>query len=370
MPDLIQKIIQPKSRYTRPRDLFKNPRTGEYGISMAAVGKQRGRFVSLKTTDREEALRRLERTGVGGVMEVANDERFTEQVIDVLESRNKVTLGQVVSEYLADLEPRVNRMSMAHPRAITGQFSRLFPTDTGIDEITSTKANEWINTGFTMTMRRRRQSVLGALFKFAFDQGYRKDNVAARLTFQTQDFTFEDMEREVKEPFTEAEYQQLLACDKVQGFWRWAIQLSWWLGLRISDCCDLQWGSLCAVPGKLVVWQRKTRRRMELDLSDPVLGGGVITQILAGMRAEVTDAVYCFPEARDMYQNRRQRLSDQFRDLCYAAGMQDNRKTFHSFRKSAALRWQAAGRSLDEIGTMLGHEGTGNTQFYLETTRK
>lgn len=57
-----------------------------------------------------------------------------------------------------------------------------------------------------------------------------------------------------------------------------------------------------------------------------------------------------------------------FKEVCKLAGF-DGRKTFHCFRKSAALRWQDAGRDLKEIGALLGHEGTGNTAVYLETRK-
>jgi integrase len=168
----------------------------------------------------------------------------------------------------------------------------------------------------------------------------------------------------LKLPFTQLEYETILSCPEIDGFWHWGVQLGWWLGLRISDVALLQWGSFCAVPGKLVVWQTKTRRRMEIDLNDPLLGGGILAKVMAEVRANATDATYCFPAARDMYLKNAPSLSTDFYRACRLAGVYG--KTFHCLRKSAALRWQDAGRSIMEIGVLLGHESAGATQFYLE----
>lgn len=355
----------PTKAYAKPRQLFKHQTTGEYCVAVAGANG-RNRWISTHTKDYEEAFRRVMSTGVGRVISVANDDAFTDKVVEVLESRNKITLEQVVEEWLTDKALRIKSFSMASPRAIGKQLLTLYPTKTDIRIPMPAKINEWVNSAPTLTHRRRRLCVIEDFFQFTFEQGYRKDNPGKRLGLQTNDLTFDQMERHIKDPFTEEEYKQLLACTEIQGFWRWGIQLSWWLGFRMSDICLLQWGSFCAVPGKLVVWQQKTRRRMEIDLADPVLGGGEITRIMDEMRADISDAQYCFPMMRDLYNDHQPQTVQYFRECCHAAGL-DGQKTFHCFRKSAALRWKAAGRSLNEIGVLLGHEGTAATAFYLET---
>lgn len=363
-PDI--KETEPTKPHARPRNLFKNQLTGEYSICVKGPNKNR-RWISLHTRDREEAIRRLIRTGVGKVVELGQDERFTEKVVEVLTSGPKKTLESVYDEWYADTVMRLRRGSVAHYRVIGRQFLNLFPPQTEINHPTAIRVSAWINTAPSLTRRQRRMQILESFFQFAFDQGYRKDNLGKRLALRLEDLTFDQMERVIKEPFTEIEYTQLLHCRDIQGFWRWAIQLSWWLGLRMSDVCLLQWGSFCAVPGKLVVWQHKTRVRNQLNLADPVLGGGIVSQIMEEIKAEASDAVYCFPDMRDLYNSRQWDTVYLFRQCCFAAGL-DGTKTFHCFRKSAALRWEAAGRSLREIGALLGHEGTGNTGFYLEKT--
>lgn len=332
-------------------------------------GKKRNSWISLKTTDKLEALRRLERTGVSGVIETAQDERFAERVVEVLTTYTKIPIEKVVAEWLADEKMRLRDTSMVHHKVISSQLIRMFRPGTSITSLKPDQLNNWVNTAPSLTRRHRRMMIIASLFQFAFDQGYRKDNPGKRLVLRKEDLTFDQMERKIKEEFTLEEFQQFMACDKIQGFWRWAIQLSWWLGLRMSDCCMLQWGSFCAVPGKLVVWQVKTRRRIELDLSDPLLGGGIIPSIIEEMKSQVSDAVFCFPEMRDLYRAHQSQTVLIFRECCKVAGL-DGKKTFHCFRKSAAKRWQEAGRSIKEIGALLGHEGTGATEFYLETNKR
>jgi integrase len=356
------KTTTPTKPHAAKSNLFKN-KYGEYSI---CVKRRDGRYtwLSLHTKNREDAVRRLVATGVDKVVEIMEDERFKEKVIEVL-SAKKITLENVVEEWLDEAASRLHAGSIGHYNVIGKQILQVIEPTTDIKDITPQQVSAWINTAPSLTRRRRRMSVLESLFAFAFNQGHRKDNIAPRLCLKFHDLTFDQMERKVREPFTEEEFKQLLACEAIQGFWRWAIQIGWWLGIRPVDICNLQWGSFCAVPGKLVVWQQKTRRRMELDISDPVLGGGVLLTIINEIRAQATDTTYCFPEMKKLYVEHQQAIPEGFRECCIAAGLSP-KKTFYSFRKSAAMRWQAAGRSIQEIGVLLGHESTGNTGYYLE----
>lgn len=367
MPQQIVTTV-PKSSRIKPNQLFIVRKTGEYAVRLERPGTC-ARWISLGTTDRLEAMRRLERTGVEKILEVTGDASFKEAIVESLTSPGRRTLESVIDEWLADKALRVVPGSLIHPRTIAGQFIRLFRPGTAIEAPTPAQITGWINGAPTLTRRQRRLSVLEDLFQFAFDQGYRKDNPGKRAGFQTDDLTFDQMERTMKVPFTRAEFDRLLACQEIPDFWRWSVQLAWWLGLRISDCCCLQWGSFCAVPGKLVVWQVKTRQRNELDLADPVLGGGELARVFAEIKEKIEDAVWCFPGWQQIYRSsRRPQTVHDFRYWSQLAGL-DGSKTFHSFRKSAAIRWQDAGRSLKEIGAMLGHEGTGTVATYLETRK-
>lgn len=354
---------KPTRKFAVQQLIFKNKWTDEYSIRIRG-GNGRWRWLSLGTKDRLEAHRRLEATGVGQILQVADDEAFKQRVIEVLQA-GQMTLGKLVDEWLADTEMRVSTLTMPHYRAIGTAIITELKEGTDIRNVTAAEVNGFINRGISLTMRQRRRSVLDDLFTFAFDQGYRKDNIGARLRTLTHDLTFDQMERKQKHGFTQSEYDAMLACEDIQGFWRWSIQLAWWLGLRRVDVCNLQWGAFCSVPGKLVVWQRKTRRRVEFDLSEPLLGSGVIPKVIAEMRAEATDATYCFPEMRDLYKRNHSVLQAIFAQKLEAAGLKTS-KGFHCLRVSAAQRWRDAGRSINEIGEMLGHSGTGNTAAYLE----
>ncbi len=346
--------------------LFKNKYTGEYSIRIKAANG-RWRWVTTGTKDRLEALRRLERTGVGDVLDVANDARFKDRVVEILSAGKRVTVEQVVEAWIADAEMRLQHSSLSHHKVVAGQMLVLLRPYTDILDVTAARLNEWISTAPTLTMRRRRLSIVRDLCQFAFDEGYRKDNLGPRLVMQTADLTFDQMERAVKPHFYGDEVAKVIAHPDIEPFWKWAAQLGWWLGLRFVDVCHLQWGSICAKPGYLVVWQQKTRLRVELDLKDPVLGAGVLVTVFAQMKAAATDPVYCFPEAKQRYGSNRNNFAYEFRDRCKLTGMYGN-KTFHSLRMGAAIRWKEAGRSLEEIGKLLGHAGTGNVSTYIDTS--
>ncbi len=365
-PELTTK--EPTKPFAADVPLYRHRDTKEYCIRLKRPGKKDA-WVSLGTTDRTEALRRLRDTGVEKILQVAGDEKFTEAIVESLTAGDRVPLEDVVDQYLKDLALKIHRGSMGHHRTILTQLMRMFKPGVDVREIPAEKVAAFINTAPSLPRRRRRLSVTEQFFTYAFEQGKRKDIPTKRVALKLDDLTFEQMERTIKERWTQAEYDQLLACEKIQGFWRYAIQLGWWLGLRLSDVCCLQWGSFCAEPGKLVVWQRKTRVRVSLDLNDPVLGGGVLIKVFAEMKENVTDATYCFPAWRELYESSNSpAVGYAFKDVCRAAGF-DARKTFHCLRKSAALRWQEAGRDLKEIGALLGHEGLSSTTTYLETKR-
>lgn len=357
---------KPTRKYAKPRQLFLNQTTGEYCLLVKGPGG-RSRYITTHEKDYQAALRRIEDTGVGKVIEIADDKRFTDQVVEVLTHSNTIPINRVYEEWLADAASRLAPKSLCHYCVIGNQFiNTLVDPKVDVRIVTPTQINTFINGAPSLTRRQRRMSILESLFTFAFDQGYRKDNPGKRLGLKLHDLTFDQMERVIADAFTREEFAKLMAFAPMQGFWRWAIQLSWWLGFRISDICMLQWGSICASPGKLVVWQQKTRQRVELDLNDPVLGGGEVIRIIAEMRANITDAVHCFPEMRDVWTNTQGSIAYYFRECCLAAGL-DGAKTFKCLRKSAAQRWEASGRDLKEIGKLLGHEGTGATPFYIET---
>lgn len=352
-------------KYSAPKRLFRHRVSGEYFILVPRPGFKHSHWVSLGTSDRVEAMQRMDRTGIASLIEAAKDDRLKEQVAKVLTSGPRVTMEQVYKEFLADLALRLHRKSLCHYEVIIRQFIQLFRPNTDIKEPSPARMTSWVNTAPTMDRRRRRQSVLCGFFTFAFDQGYREDNPGKRIGLNLQDLTFEQMERSKKEPFLKREVDQIVACPQSDGFWRWSVQLAWWLGLRQSDCCFLQWGSFCAEPGKLVFWQIKTRRRNSLDLSDPVLGGGIINKIVEEMKKDATDEKWCFPKWREFYLEYQPMLSQLFRELCIQSGL-SGYKTFSCLRTAAAQRWQMEGRSIKEIGQLLGHEGTGNTDYYLK----
>ncbi len=152
-------------------------------------------------------------------------------------------------------------------------------------------------------------------------------------------------------------------------FWLFAVRCSAQTGLRLSDVAGLEWRSF-SDPGKIVVWQDKTNRRIEHHLPPEL--ETMVTQI------PVTSPKHLFPEQQQIISDVRRRslLSVQFKRLCERLGIKG--KSYHSTRRAAAVekygsiqkedlaKRLAENLSLAQIKQLLGHSNAKTTRKYLD----
>src|SRR5579864_6280473 len=96
-------------------------------------------------------------------------------------------------------------------------------------------------------------------------------------------------ETNVRQVFTPLEYQRLV--EGTTGFWKFAIQASRELGLRLGDICQLEWDCF-RQPGHIAVWTDKRDKRVSLKLTD---GLAVAATLLP-----VVHPRYVFPEHQEL----------------------------------------------------------------------
>jgi len=149
------------------------------------------------------------------------------------------------------------------------------------------------------------------------------------------------------------------------GFWNAAVRLSYWVGLRLTDIACMEWASVS--PDEVIVWTRKTHTRVALPISDPLLGGGDLRCLFFELMEHNRHAEYVFPEEREVALDpaKRAKHSVYFSRQLSALGIEG--KSFHCLRHSFATRLAEAGKTIEDIGRVMGHspKGTDVTKGYI-----
>ena len=210
--------------------------------------------------------------------------------------------------------------------------------------------------------RGTRLAAIRSFYKYASNTGYCVGNPANMVMVRFHDLMFNETESKETIPFTHDEYLRLMDSPLVKGFWRLAIPMGYYLGLRMKDIACLEWDSIKG--DKFVIYPKKTGRRLELPLDEPLLGGGELQRVFMEMLEQDSGSNFCFPYQREVVLDpkRRALLSVQFQRLLERLGIKERR--FHSCRHSCAVRLKAAGKTLEEIGRVLGHADTKTTAIY------
>ena len=215
----------------------------------------------------------------------------------------------------------------------------------------------------TRSTRMAKLSALRSLFSYAVSQALVVANPTAKMRVSHKAMTQEERTVHSRVPFTQAEYRQLTA--KATGFWKVAIELGYWAGLRISDIALLEWSSLAN--GMLSIWTEKRDELVRLPIDSPILGGGRLHLALIDLVPNQNR--YVFPEQATLQQDvkRRATLSVQFGRLCESLGIEG--KSFHCFRHGFVQRLDAQGIDLAEVSKLVGHGNSKSTFTYVDKTQ-
>ncbi len=212
--------------------------------------------------------------------------------------------------------------------------------------------------------RDMRLAAIRSYFKFITAKAYYVGNPASMVRVKLNKLSHEQKEHVARVPFTEKEFRHIMA--KTEGFWKFAAAISYWTGLRLSDIAALEWATI--LPEEFVVWTQKGETRVALPLKDPLIGKGELSVIFMEMMMDHNNhPQYCFPKQRAIAQdpNKRSGLSVQFGRILADLGIEG--KSFHCFRHAFATRLSKAGKTVEEIGRLVGHApgSTKTTKGYV-----
>lgn len=223
--------------------------------------------------------------------------------------------------------------------------------------------------GLSKATRARRLSSIRQLFRFAFEEGWRGDNPALRLTGPGK-------AQSLPKTLSEAEVTRLMDAARIRG--RSAgdrlrdtalFELLYATGLRVSELVGLPVAAVRGDPRMILVRGKGDKERM-VPLSTPARAA--LAAWLAHHDAEEealrkagrTPSRFLFPgDGREGHLTR-QYFHSLVKDVAVLAGLSPARVTPHVLRHAFATHLLAHGADLRVIQTLLGHADVATTEIY------
>ena len=223
--------------------------------------------------------------------------------------------------------------------------------------------------GLAKATRARRLSSIRQLFRFAFEEGWRKDNPALRLTGPGR-------AQSLPKTLTEAEVTRLMEAARTRGrnpgdrLRDTALfELLYATGLRVSELVGLPVHAVRGDPRMILVRGKGDKERM-VPLSTPARAA--LAEWLTH-RDENEDVArtqgrpvsrFLFPgDGREGHLTR-QYFHGLVKDVAVIAGLSPARVTPHVLRHAFATHLLAHGADLRVIQTLLGHADVATTEIY------
>ena len=219
--------------------------------------------------------------------------------------------------------------------------------------------------------------VLRTCFGDALKQGVSSGNPATGVKM------LKGSKESQRRAFTLDEIKRILKACEHDVEWRGLVIFGLYLGQRLSDLARLTWRSINLESGEVSFVTRKTGRRMNIPMMQPVL------DYLTTLPANDNPNAFIFPKAaKHKYVAS---LSNQFREILIDAGLAEVRDygshlkkqnpirtretseiSFHSLRHSAVTLLKAAGVSDFIAREIVGHDSAAVSRQYshLSTEHK
>lgn len=220
--------------------------------------------------------------------------------------------------------------------------------------------------GLAQSTRARRLSALRQMFRFAFEEGWRKDNPAL-------DIKGPGRRKTLPKTLSEAEVEALLQAarchEKAPERTTCLMELLYATGLRVSELVSLPVAAIRGDPQLLLVRGKGGKERM-VPLSRPARAACAEWLPLRDAReARITaqggrESPFLFPSSSASGHLTRHHFYGLIKDLSVAAGISPSRVTPHVLRHAFATHLLANGADLRAIQAMLGHASLDTTEIY------
>lgn len=346
--------------------LKKNARSGLYDILVPVPGGYRrgkNRWISTGERTRSGAEQVVETAGVDRLVLLAKANALTADAISIVTTGRKFTCDDLLVSWETDM-----RMDAAsgtvdtYKSLLTAFFALIDCNRKPLAWVKKHHINDYVNdAGCKFASRHTRMAAVRSLWGYAASHAYIAGNLAETVHVKRKGLAHKQQESEGAIPLKEEEYQLLMNSPKVNQFWRRALVLGYRLGLRIGDVCRFQREQF--TDEVVRIWTHKRGKLIELSLSDPLIGFPDLIQVLNELKME-TPAGHCFPEQLAVINSKqRHHLSMKCIRLMESHGIKW--KSFHSLRSSFGTHLKANGKTLLQIGKLLGHTREETTEGYI-----
>lgn len=369
-----------REKYERERDAKKGPEQPappkpkphrrehamfkQEGIWRVMVPDQDGvrHQVSTGESDIKEALKVVDASGLQRLSLLARARCLTRDATDIIMRAHGATCEEIRKAWVADLLLDQARLTAAaYGSDILALFNRLGCGHRPLSSVTREHLHAFVNDpSAKLGTKTRRLTALRSFYRHASGYGHVIGNLATTLKINLSNITLENRRSEPAMPFTEAQVKMVVDHPDTSDVWRRATILGYWLGLRLVDVCTLEKASL----GEefIELYPKKTGRRLVLPIHDPLIGSGVLREVVREIMADRSSKVWCFPELRQQYLRDHTACFSRYRRLLNAVGLPDH--SFHGLRHSFRLRLTQSGKPIEEISRLMGHLKVETTLAY------
>ncbi len=214
--------------------------------------------------------------------------------------------------------------------------------------------------GLAASSRARRLSAIRQFFRFAFLEGYRGDDPAARLRGPRRP-------RPLPSALDEEAVSRLFEAAERGGDGpravrlRAILELLYATGLRVSEACTLPVAALRGGPTALLIRGKGGRERL-VPLGEPARAA--LGAWLALRETDDRRSPWLFPGTRPDKPLGRAAVWYQLKRLAPEAGIDPTRLSPHTLRHAFATHLLANGADLRSIQSLLGHADISTTEIY------
>ena len=223
--------------------------------------------------------------------------------------------------------------------------------------------------GLAQSTRARRLSAIRQLYRFAFEEGWRSDNPAQRISGPKRT-------KLLPKTLSEAEVEALLGAARDHGRPNdrlrntCLMELLYATGMRVSELVSLPVAAARGNPQMLLVRGKGGKERM-VPLSPPAREALVEWLVKWDETEEATRLAKGTPHSKFLFPSRgksghltRHRFYLMIKEFAVAAGVSPVKVTPHTLRHAFATHLLANGADLRAIQTLLGHADVGTTEIY------
>jgi len=216
--------------------------------------------------------------------------------------------------------------------------------------------------GLAPATRARRLSSIKQFFRFAFEEGWRDDNPALRITGPSKP-------KSLPKTLSEADVDALLAASRTHGPKTkrarnvCLLELLYATGMRVSELVSLPVASVRGDPRMILIKGKGGKERL-VPLSPAAKEALIEWLDVRRAQKSSTGSSFLFPSSGKDGHYSRVSFYLLIKDLAVAAGISPKAVTPHTIRHAFATHLLANGADLRSIQMLLGHADLATTEIY------